>query len=382
MSLKSGVGKSTRSRVMFLHFEASNSGSTRMFLDFLKYLGKPDLEFLPFLCFYRGGPLLGEFESLGFPVSVFDRETDRELRLRSRFERMASLFWFCATLIRIRPRLLYSNSVTTSTSVLIAGCLGIRTIVHVHEGPRYLDRVGLNLRFSAKVTDRFIAGSRYCASGISGVLRRTADVVHNWTLVEAQGNMSTPMERTFVTIGVVGTIDRNKQQSLALLAIRALDKKYDGKFKLKIIGPAADVAYAQDLLRLAELLGVSGLVEVTGAIPGADAIYPQLDIVLIASMEETFSLVAIEAARFGKKIVAADVGGIREALAAQADARFFRAGDWRGLTAALESALDEGAQKPGTLEPGAIQDNANPAEVAPTGPARLLELIRTELPAN
>lgn len=290
--------------------------------------------------------------------------------------------WFLFLLVRTRPVLLYSNTVSNSTSVLAAGLLRIRTIVHVHEGPRYLDRVGAGLRLSARTTNRFVAVSRYCASGILNVLRRPADVVHNWTRVEKGQSQEHRVSKTPVVIGMVGTIDRNKQHLLALLAICSLKEKYQSTIRLRIIGPVADETYARDITQVAASIGVSDLVEMAGTAPNAQAIYPSLDVVLIASMEETFSLVALEAAQYEKPIVAADVGGIREAIAPDVDANFFRAGDWRSLAAALDSALNKNT--PARMEPGPFPptDPIPSALNHPTGPERLLELVRSELAAS
>ena len=382
MFLKSGVLGRRRAKVLFLHNEASNSGSTRLLLDFLKFLQVQKPEFSPVLCLYRAGALLGEFKSLGFPVFVFDPETDANSQKKSKFERMLGLIWFSTMLMRIRPVLLYSNTVMSSTSVLVAGCVGIRTLVHVHEGPRFLDRTGAKLRLSTMVTDRFVTVSEYCASGIRDVLQRPADVVRNWTSIEkAQGPGKSATLESPVVIGMVGTIDRNKHHLLALMAIASLKGRCAKPVRIRIIGPAADIEYARELEHTAVLLGVSDFVTFAGTIANPEEIYRGLDVVLVASMEETFSLVALEAACLGKTIVAANVGGIREAIPADARAIFFRAGDWRSLADALGSALDEHGMVRSREKSVAASDVGATATSPHAGPKRLLELIRLELAA-
>lgn len=379
MILKSSLSRSKVARVLFLHHEASNTGSSRLLLDLLKYLHSQNPEFSPVLCFYRGGALLDDFVSLGFPVFVFDPDKNQS-RKKSKFERMAGLLWFSTVLIRVHPALLYANTVMTSTSVLVAGCAGIRTLVHVHEGPRYLDRIGAGLRLSASLTDRFVAVSEYCANGIREVLKRSASVVRNWTpLEEKEIPEGGRIAESGIVVGIVGTVDRNKHHLLALMSVASLRESASRPVRIRVVGPIADMEYAKELERAATLLGVSDLVEFAGAAPNPEVIYPLLDMVLITSMEETFSLVALEAARYRKTIVAADVGGIREAITKDARAFFFRAGDWKSLRAALQDALS-GQAALGT------QDQRFPAAHAGAaamtlhgGPQRLLELIRFEL---
>lgn len=380
MFWKTRSTQSKLTRVLFLHYEVSNTGSTRVLLDFLRFLSAQRLDFTPVLCFYLAGPLLKEFESLGFPTFVFDRDVTRHAQVKSKLQRSAGLFWFLYIVFRIRPALLYANTVSTSTSVLVAGCLGIRTIVHVHEGPRYLDRVSVRLRLSVPVTNRFIAVSEYCAKGILTVARRPADVVHNWL---SDGKKETPGKRlepeTTVVIGIVGTIDRNKHHLLAFMAIASLAEKDRLQIKLKITGAVADPEFSEELKQAASLLGVSDLVEFAEEVTDTAAIYDPLDVVLITSMEETFSLVALEAVQFGKSIVAADVGGIREAITAETHALFFRPGDWRSLAAALEAQLNRltsVATRPVPIPGLAI---CGPVPINCTGAQRLLELIHVEL---
>ena len=313
---------------------------------------------------------------------MFDPETDANSQKKSKFERMLGLIWFSTMLMRIRPVLLYSNTVMSSTSVLVAGCVGIRTLVHVHEGPRFLDRTGAKLRLSTMVTDRFVAVSAYCASGIRDVLHRPADVVCNWTSIEkAQGPEKSATVESPIAIGMVGTIDRNKHHLLAFMAIASLKGRGAKPVRIQIIGPAADSGYARELERAAVLLGVSDFVTLAGAIANPVEIYPGLDVVLVAYMEETFSLVALEAACLGKTIVAANVGGIREAIPADARAVFFRAGDWRSLADALGSALDEHGMVRSREKSVAASDVGATATSPHAGPQRLLELIRLELAA-
>ena len=373
------ASRSKPSRVLFLHHEASNTGSTRLLLDFLRYLHSQNPEFSSALCFYRAGALLDEFISLGFPVFVFDPDKEQS-RKKTKFERMVSLLWFSIVLIRVRPALLYANTVMSSTSVLVAGCAGIRTLVHVHEGPRYLDRIGAGLRFSALLTDRFIAVSEYCANGIREILERSSSVLRNWSpLEETEKIGNARIAGTGIVLGIVGTVDRNKHHLLALLALASLRESAGRTVRIRIVGPIVDMAYAQDLERAATLLGVSDVVELTGAAANPEAIYPLLDMVLITSMEETFSLVALEAARYRKPIVAADVGGIRECITRDATAFFFRAGDWQSLRVALQDALS-GQATFGTQDLRFPVVHAGAPEMNQQGgPQRLLELIRSEL---
>jgi glycosyltransferase involved in cell wall biosynthesis len=260
--------------------------------------------------------------------------------------------WFAGVIIRVRPDVLYSNTVTNPLAIIVARLLCVRTVVHVHEGPGFLRRSSLLLLLSARFTSEFVAVSEYCAAGTKRVLGRDAVVVRNWVrpmdLVPRPDKEGASPGR--ITLGVVGTINRNKNQQLAILALALLSRASSSSYRLKLIGLLWDKSYCDELRDLARRLGVEDSVELVGPKASQAEVYAGLDMVIVSSMEETFSLVALEAQALGKPLVAADVGGIREAIFRHDRVVLFTPGDALGLAHAVESLLSSAKPGPPGLE--------------------------------
>ena len=345
-------------RVLFLTPDATNSGAPRVLLRFLRFSCGRQAPFLPLLCVRRSGDLTSEFEMLHVPLY---RPPALIERLESQFPRLAAAmfaWWFASLMIRLRPDVVYANTVTNPLAVILARILGARTVVHVHEGPGFLGRSSLGLLLSVRFTSEFVAVSEYCAAGIKRVLARNAVVVRNWVrptdvLPSASKDCTSPSCITpCITLGVVGPINRNKHQQLAVLALALLSGAASPRYRLKLIGLLWDESYCDELRDLARRLGVADRVELVGPRVSQAEVYADLDMVVVSSMEETFSLVALEAQALGKPLVAADVGGIREAIFRRDLVLLFTPGDAFGLAQAIESlALGEKQGGPGSELP-------------------------------
>jgi glycosyltransferase involved in cell wall biosynthesis len=75
------------------------------------------------------------------------------------------------------------------------------------------------------------------------------------------------------------------------------------------------------LLRRARETGFDGRFELTGPLSGSelDAAYAEADVLVLASRAETYGMVVAEALARGVPVIAADVGGVPEALGFGAD---------------------------------------------------------------
>ncbi len=88
--------------------------------------------------------------------------------------------------------------------------------------------------------------------------------------------------------------------------------------RVSVIGPTAeDEAYAAECRQMAEVLGLSGIVEFTGKVD-ARRYYETLDVSVLTSLSEGQPLAVLEAMACGIPVVATDVGSCRELLEGRA----------------------------------------------------------------
>ena len=139
-----------------------------------------------------------------------------------------------------------------------------------------------------------------------------------------------------ISLLCVARIDRQKNQ-MALVEALA---RHPGT-TLRLVGPATQPDYLEELKAKAEELGVSDRVAFVGALrPGSPELiaeYENADAFVLASRHEPFGIVALEAWAAGLPVVASDVGGLGRLCARHPDAAI----TFDSAAADLDRALDE-----------------------------------------
>ncbi len=127
------------------------------------------------------------------------------------------------------------------------------------------------------------------------------------------------LQKSFV-VGIVGRIEEAKGQSLVLKAISKL-KRLD--IKVLIIGSAMSEAYLKELKEMVKDLGIEDRVIFTGFTKEVNLHMHLCDVVVLATQEETFGLVVIEAMRNKVTILATNRGGPLEIIEDMQDGLLF-----------------------------------------------------------
>ncbi|WP_019139661.1 glycosyltransferase family 4 protein [Noviherbaspirillum massiliense] len=112
-------------------------------------------------------------------------------------------------------------------------------------------------------------------------------------------------------LAMVARFEPAKGHDIALRALAGLKVR---QWNLVLAG-ALDTRWAEEMKLLAAQLGIEERVRFAGHRDDVASIYASADILLAPSRREALSLTLLEAAAFGLPIVAADVGGIGEAVA-------------------------------------------------------------------
>ena len=136
---------------------------------------------------------------------------------------------------------------------------------------------------------------------------------------------------------------------IALLEpVKGVDVFLEAAARLRDRDPAARFVVAGDgperasLTALARRLGLGSVVRFLGSVPSADAVLPELDVVVVCSHFETSSFVALEAIAAGVPLVATRCGGLPELVPADA-ATFVPPGDPAALADAIHAVRRDAA---------------------------------------
>ena len=177
---------------------------------------------------------------------------------------------------------------------------------------------------------------RVCYNGVD-ITRKPSEAVE--ALLARDRRQVADFKGEGVLIGCICELVRIKNLDVMLRALVQLPSEY----KLLLIGSGADEKKLQEQ---AIRLGVRERVLFLGYREEAHRLFPLVDIYAMTSRSEGFCLALVEAALYGKKIVCADIPGMREKFS-EAEVTYFDVDSSQMLAEAIVAAQRNGekAQK-------------------------------------
>jgi glycosyltransferase involved in cell wall biosynthesis len=324
------VGADVRGTVLFVHQGAELYGSDKVVLNLAS--GVRAYGYHPIVVLPNEGPLLTCLRDEGVechlaPIGKVARSnlSPRGL-LRLLGELMA--LWRCANTLGLKRRvdLVYSNTIATLGGALLAFLWRKPNVWHVHEivlRPKLV--ASLFPRLVAIGSFSVISNSRKTAEWLndrSPSLKSRNQVIWNGIgPVSAERAGRSAFRQQWIAgderlvVALVGRINRGKGHTVALGAVAALPDHVRRNVMLVFAG---DVFPGQEDIEreLREKVAVSAVAAQVLFQPfvlDVDALWDAVDIALVPSTEpESFGLVAIEAMRAGKPVVASAQGGLLE----------------------------------------------------------------------
>ncbi|HJP74277.1 MAG TPA: glycosyltransferase [Pseudonocardiaceae bacterium] len=278
---------------------------------------------------------------------------------------------------RVRPDLVYVNTVTVPAWLALAKLLGKRVVAHVHEAEDAVPapiRTALALPLLAAGT--VLVNSEATAATVTrGVpaLRRRIRLLYNG--VEGPAESTTPRAepRDPARIVLVGRLSPRKGTDVAIEAIGRLSQK-----RAVILDVYGSVFTGYEWFetqlrqRIADL-ELADSVRLHGFHADVWPAYADADIALVPSRVEPFGNTAVEAQLAGIPVIVTDAQGLPETVAGGRFGAIVPADDPGALADAINALLDDWPATRAT----AIDANANArtAFAPATYRARLLELL-------
>ena len=188
-----------------------------------------------------------------------------------------------------------------------------------------------------------------CSNGLRELARETeADVKIDVIPDAVDLKTFAPIQRdTYpekVRVLTIGRLIPRKGFQFLIRALPQVLEKVSHNFEIEIVG---DGPYREELLKLAENLGVVSHIHFAGSVP-----YPKLpqkyrdaDVFILPSLAEGMPLVVLEAMGTGLPIVVSRVQGIDELVADGVNGALFDPGDVNGLAHSLTHLIDAGEDR-------------------------------------
>jgi glycosyltransferase involved in cell wall biosynthesis len=250
------------------------------------------------------------------------------LRRLRRWGREAKATWaFVLLFRRLRPDLVYVNTLMSVAAVIAARVAGIPAIWHVRE---LFEDVGGEIRWPLggrplvralvrRLPARIVCISQAVKNNVLGPTHcPKAQVIYNplaesyfehpWSASEARAKLGLPQD-AFV-VGLPGTLRPVKGHEFFIDAAAQLLED-DRTYRFAISG-ALDSAYARDMRGRCEDLGIVPYVNFVGAIADMRLFYAACNLVCVTSRAESFGRTVIEAFAQRRPVIATRAGGIPE----------------------------------------------------------------------
>jgi L-malate glycosyltransferase len=202
--------------------------------------------------------------------------------------------------------------------------------------------------------DKFIAVSESVRQGIMTSLSLPPNqvvTIPNWIdisrfqeLPSGQlGRAKLGLEHPFI-VGMVGQITPAKGQEEFIRAAALVSEQRDDVAFL-IVGEELDTqrSYTLFLQRLAEDLGVSRRLKMIGWVEDLTALFPLLNLFILPSWNEAFSLVLVQAMASGLPVIASDIGGPKQIVRQGVTGLLVPPRDVHALAAAICQVLEDSA---------------------------------------
>ncbi|MFT7156828.1 MAG: glycosyltransferase involved in cell wall biosynthesis [Parvicella sp.] len=236
--------------------------------------------------------------------------------------------------------LVYINSIVVIDFILLTRYFKGKKIIHVHEllGPSWRFLFSKVLQFS-QCSLVFISKASLKSIGPSN---KSLSVIHNGKdhILDHEPNLVSAGE---IRILMVGRLNSWKGQDLLLDAISIVQDQYRGRMTIKILGGTYNNQYwfEKALRKKIQDLQLDQIVKLIDFEKETDIHYQWSNIVVVPSkLPEPFGLVAIEAMRFSKVVIAAGHGGLTEIVDDNVTGILFQPNSKRALAEKIEYLIE------------------------------------------
>jgi hypothetical protein len=300
----------------------------------------------------RPGPLVALLVGLGAEMAILDVPVLRKASLSPggvvgvAAASVRSLPGMLRLLRRVRPDVVYVNTVTVPLWLLAARLAGRHVVAHVHEAEEALPGpVRRALVMPLLAADLVIANSRSTVGVMRGAMPRLdarIRLVYNGVPGPAE---PVPVRAPLVPparLVLVGRLSPRKGSDIAIDAVAELRRTgHDVRLDLAGAVFAGYEWYERQLRDQVGRLGLTGMVRFLGFVPTVWDAYRTADIGLVPSRVEPFGNVAVESQLAGRPVVVARTQGLTEIVDDGRTGLVVPPGDPGALAAGVATLLDD-----------------------------------------
>lgn len=300
------------------------------------------------VCLQGYGDFRSRIESSDVQCLALDKKAGKDWRCYLRLWR---------TLRSLKPDILHTYNLGALDAAPVARLAGVRSVIHAERGRDAADPHGENRKYRIlrrwllPFIDRYLAVSQDLRDWLIETVRippsrvtcipNGIDVSAFATAGGQRGKKERPLLGSFappgtVLVGTVGRLDAVKDHAGLITAFRdlcqALPEERE-RLRLVLVGEGSQRAALESQIART---GLSAQVRLLGNRSDIAALLAEFDVFALSSIAEGMPGVVLEAMAAGLPVVATDVGGVGEVVAAGETGTLVPASDPKALAKALE----------------------------------------------
>lgn len=231
-----------------------------------------------------------------------------------------------------KPDIIHINTICSFVPAIVAKKMGIHLIWHIREfleedwhNKIQFEKYGYSL---INKSDRVICISKSVKEKFSSLIDpKKMCVIYNGIHPDKfKGDIK---RDEYINILCIGSLVKQKGQSLVIRAAKLLKEKTKINFVIHIVGTGEEY---DNLIELAKKQGMDDIVIFEGYQEKTEDFYRKCDFTVVPSFFEPFGRVTVEAMMSGSFVIGSDTAGTKELIGDNQYGRLFRCGDVEDLT--------------------------------------------------
>lgn len=328
-------------KILFIFHDTNMTGASITLMRIIERLIKLQKYDIHITFTSEHGPMIDLFRT--YPVTLHPLKKHLPGSVFKKiFARIIHFLKFPFFIHSVKPDLIYSNSLMNIGEIIITKSMGVKTLVHAHEGKDIIQKYALPIKVEDYFVDEYVVVSNYALQSLNMFTRQHAKkhVIYNG--IKPSDQIDSCLNKgTAIKLSVIATIHKNKAQLLAIKALELLLATTSFSFNLNFFGKLADTTYYDELKEYIKNKNLTNYVHFHGEITKQNQMYSQTDILLITSLDETFSLTALEALNSSTPVIASNVGGLSEVIENDVSGLLFEVGNFQELAEQIIRIIDD-----------------------------------------
>lgn len=318
-------------RILILNTDLERGGTPTVVRDVATRLNAPGAH-VEVACLARPGPLAGEIEAVGLPVTALGATGPADLHALAGLSRLIRDRGFDTVL----SFLVHANAAAALTSIWHRRVRYFQAIQTTQRRPRWHWLIQAAVQGCAQriiVPSQSVADRAHARSLIPR--RRMVVIPNAVNVARFQAISHVPSPGQF-RLGFIGRLDPVKRVPDLVAAMSSVQ----GPIALHIFGDGSDRKRVEQTVGR---LGLTQRVTLHGMVARPEDALSRIDALILPSEAEGFPMVLLEAMAAGVPIIATDAPGIRDVVENGRTALMSPVGDVPALTAAIGRLVGDGA---------------------------------------